>query len=71
MDLKDYGGNHAYAWGAQTASMLIRQIVGLRASDNTSVNELILTPAIPKALMIPGKINLQNFKTYRIKNNSC
>jgi hypothetical protein len=68
VDLKDYEGNHAYAWGAQTASMLIRQIIGIKASDNTMELEFILTPSIPKELMIHGKCySINNFKYRNIK----
>jgi hypothetical protein len=49
-EIREFVGNDAYAWGAETATMLIRQIVGFRASPDPSRLEFLLCPALPEDL---------------------
>jgi hypothetical protein len=56
----DFLGSDAYAWGAQTASFLIRHVLGIRPNlDPGSEREsdglgLILQPALPDAVLATG-----------------
>lgn len=51
LDIKDFTGNDAYAWGAQTSLLIIKQILGLRSSENTEENEMIVSPSLPQQLL--------------------
>lgn len=50
-----FKGNDAYGWGAQTATLLIRHILGIKSSQNTQEFVLSLCPNIPDPLMLNGK----------------
>jgi hypothetical protein len=54
-------GGENYGWGATLPMNIIRTIIGFREGTSTADGEFTLSPAIPAALMIPGKI-------YTIKN---
>ena len=55
--LGQFRGNDAYAWGAQTAQLLLRQLMGIRGSENTGALELVLCPALPAELLDrPGRV---------------
>ncbi|MCK4516714.1 MAG: hypothetical protein KAU31_15745, partial [Spirochaetaceae bacterium] len=43
--LATFTGNDAYAWGAQTASFIIRHILGIRSSEGSGLG-LTLTPSL-------------------------
>lgn len=51
LDIKDFKGNDAYAWGAQTSLLIIKQILGLRSSENTKETEMIISPSLPQQLL--------------------
>ncbi|HLV96411.1 MAG TPA: hypothetical protein VKS44_14560 [Candidatus Acidoferrales bacterium] len=46
-------GGEGYGWGAVMPAHIIRNIVGVR--ETASANELLLSPNLPSALMIPGR----------------
>lgn len=53
-DPKEFRGSDVYAWGAHTATLLMRQIVGFRESEADGW-ELVLCPALPDDWMSAGK----------------
>lgn len=55
LEIKEFKGNDAYAWGAQTSLLLIRQIFGFRSSGNTTDIEFVLSPSLPVDLMNYGR----------------
>jgi len=59
-DIREFVGNDAYAWGAQTATMLMRQIAGFRASPDPSRLEFILCPALPADLPTGTALTLRD-----------
>lgn len=59
LDLREFKGNDAYAWGAQTATMLVRQVAGFRASPDPSRLEFLLCPALPEELPADAALELR------------
>ena len=55
LDPRQFKGNDAYAWGGQTALLMIRQILGFRSSEGTQQIAFELCPSLPFALMEKGK----------------
>lgn len=53
-DWGTFGGNDAYAWGAQTSSFLIRHILGIRPTESTEGLGLSLSPSLPPSLRAHG-----------------
>jgi hypothetical protein len=53
-DWRTYGGSDAYGWGATTANLLIRHLVGFKESRQTDGWVAELTPALPSSLRSPG-----------------
>jgi hypothetical protein len=53
-DWRTYGGSDAYGWGATTANLLIRHLVGFKESRETSGWVAELTPAFPANLLRRG-----------------
>jgi|LSQX01.3.fsa_nt_gb hypothetical protein len=60
-DVTTFKGSDAYAWGAQTATLLIRQIVGVQDAEETADYVFNLIPALPEKFLVPGS-------TYGISN---
>ena len=57
-----FKGNDVYAWGAQTALLLIQNIIGIRSSQNTNEISSLLCPNIPEKLLVKGKkYGIENF----------
>lgn len=46
-------GGEAYGWGAVMPAHIIRNLVGIR--ETSDPNLILLSPNLPKALMVPGK----------------
>ncbi len=55
IDPQRFKGNDAYAWGAQTALLMIRHILGFRSSPITQQIAFELCPSLPFVLMETGK----------------
>ncbi|HEV7665078.1 MAG TPA: hypothetical protein VGQ62_16220, partial [Chloroflexota bacterium] len=53
-DWRTYGGNDAYGWGATTATLLLRHLVGFKESHVTDGWVAELTPALPASLFTRG-----------------
>jgi hypothetical protein len=53
-DWQTYAGSDAYGWGATTANLLIRHLIGFKESRDTSGWLAELTPAFPRAMLRPG-----------------
>ena len=64
-DWRTYGGSDAYGWGATTANLLIRHLVGFKESRETSAWVAELTPAFPANLLRPGAQYAVNQLNYR------
>src|SRR5262249_888464 len=61
-DWRTYGGNDAYGWGATTANLLLRHLVGFHESLRTDACAFELAPALPARLMRPGaRYGVRNF----------
>lgn len=61
-DWLTFGGNDAYAWGAQTASFVIRHLLGIRPTEDASLLALSLSPALPEGLRAHGSVfGVENF----------
>jgi hypothetical protein len=54
-DWRTYNGSDAYGWGATTANLLIRHVVGFKESRQTDGWVAELTPALPRLLRQPGQ----------------
>lgn len=52
-DWNEFGGNDAYAWGAQSATFLIRHVLGIIAVEGDGLG-LELAPSIPEILLAFG-----------------
>jgi hypothetical protein len=64
-DWRTYGGSDAYGWGATTANLLIRHLLGFKESRDTSGWVAELTPALPVELLQPGARYTLNRLNYR------
>jgi hypothetical protein len=64
-DWRTYGGSDAYGWGATTANLLIRHLVGFKESRQTDGWVADLTPALPPDLLVPGARYAIEQLTYR------
>ncbi|MBI2756831.1 MAG: hypothetical protein HYX52_08985 [Chloroflexi bacterium] len=53
-DLRDWRAGDGYGWGAETADLLLRHMVGFGESREAGLT-FTLTPALPEALRIPGR----------------
>ena len=53
-DWRTYDGNDAYGWGASTANLLLRHLVGFKESRLTDGWVAELTPALPAVLLEHG-----------------
>jgi len=53
-DWTTYGGSDAYGWGATTANLLIRHLLGFKESVQTDGWVVDLTPSFPSTLLVPG-----------------
>jgi hypothetical protein len=53
-DWRTYGGSDAYGWGATTANLLLRHLVGFKESSDTSGWVAELTPGFPRRMLQPG-----------------
>lgn len=56
-----FGGNDAYAWGAQSAAFMIRHILGIRASGRREGLGLYLRPSIPATLIAASERPTRRF----------
>jgi hypothetical protein len=54
-DWRTYAGSDAYGWGATTANLLIRHLFGFKESRSTDGWVAELAPALPSALLEPGR----------------
>ncbi|HLZ29727.1 MAG TPA: hypothetical protein VKV73_20600 [Chloroflexota bacterium] len=54
-DWRAYNGSDAYGWGATTANLLIRHLFGFKESRLTDGWSVVLTPALPRPLLHPGR----------------
>jgi hypothetical protein len=54
-DWRTYGGSDAYGWGATTANLLIRHLIGFKESRDTDGWVADLTPALPPDLLEVGR----------------
>jgi hypothetical protein len=54
-DWRTYQGHDAYGWGASTANLLLRHIVGFKESRVTERWALDLAPALPRQLRAAGQ----------------
>jgi hypothetical protein len=53
-DWGSFGGNDAYAWGAQTASFVIRHVLGIRPSERRNGIGLVLAPSLSPSIRAYG-----------------
>jgi hypothetical protein len=64
-DWQTYDGNDGYGWGASTATLLIRHLVGFKESRQTEDWVAELTPALPvQRLRVGGRYGVRQL-TYR------
>jgi len=61
VDYKKYLGAENYGWGATLPTLIVRNIIGFRESDNVQKNEFILAPSFPADQVKAGEV-------YQIKN---
>lgn len=54
-DWRTYQGHDGYGWGATTANLLLRNLVGVHESRSTEHWTLDLAPAFPASLLTPGQ----------------
>ncbi len=54
-DWREFRASDAYGWGATTANLLLRHVVGLQESDHTERWVLDLVPGMPDALLERGR----------------
>jgi hypothetical protein len=64
-DLHDWKAGDAYGWGATTANLLLRHLMGIQESAETSTWSLDLVPAIPRPLQIVGRTYGVRHSLYR------
>jgi hypothetical protein len=64
-DWRTYDGSDAYGWGATTATLLIRHLFGVKESRQTDCWSLHLVPALPDALLEPGRTYCIRHLNYR------
>jgi hypothetical protein len=55
IDEDDPGGGENYGWGATLPTLIIRNVIGFREFDDPMKDEFRLAPALPAALLIPGR----------------
>jgi hypothetical protein len=54
-DWSTFDGSDAYGWGATTANLLLRHLVGVQESRRTDRWVLELAPSLPARLLEPGR----------------
>jgi hypothetical protein len=54
-DWRTFQGCDAYGWGATTANLLVRHLVGFKEARTTRGWEATLTPALPPPLLVAGR----------------
>jgi hypothetical protein len=54
-DWRTFQGCDAYGWGATTANLLVRHLIGFKDSPTTRGWEAILTPALPASMRQAGR----------------
>jgi hypothetical protein len=54
-DWRTFQGCDAYGWGATTANLLVRHLMGFKEARTTRGWQATLTPALPAALRQPGR----------------
>ena len=55
LDWSSFDGSDAYGWGATTANLLLRHLVGVQESRRTDGWVVELAPALPPRLLEPGR----------------
>jgi hypothetical protein len=62
-DWRTFQGCDAYGWGATTANLLVRHLLGFKEARATRGWEAILTPALPPPMLIPdGRYTLRKLQ---------
>jgi hypothetical protein len=54
-DWRTFQGCDAYGWGATTANLLVRHLVGFKEARETRAWQALLTPALPPAMRVGGR----------------